>query len=481
MPGGRLVRQQGRSATVGTTARPFAGAVPVEPQRLVSDGTRSDSSPARRIADGTGVSADTPMRVVFVLDPTTGPAGDPSVVLALASRLPARGFSVELFWFGDTDPAAPPSVELHGTRPTDLPATDLLVATSADTVEFAVAARRAPVVRLVTESTPAAGRPVPTIVAGDPQRMSGLPHGELHATGLGVDPETFHSRAGTRRPGPTRIGALGVDAARVAALQAALAGFEIRSDITRLEDSCLVRSEHTRASLLQDLDLLILAGDGDDRLAVEAMACGVPCIATDSRRVHGWLGERSGAALLVDTRDTRSVTEAAVFLIRHQSLRRDVLDAGHRIAASHGPDASAEALARALTRAFERASSTTLRVVPTTLVRSERPTPIPASPIAWTQVAAERMQRGDADGALRATDRALAAGGTSCRLLELRATALEALSRDEDALYALGAASDHRDASPETFRELARHLRRCGEIARARIAENEAAVRAACG
>ncbi|MGA0059984.1 MAG: hypothetical protein ACO3RU_10390, partial [Planctomycetota bacterium] len=89
--------------------------------------------------------------------------------------------------------------------------------------------------------------------------------------------------------------------------------------------------------------------------------------------------------------------------------------------------------------------------------------------------------RGDAEGALRATDRALAAGGTSCRLLEVRARAFEALSRDEDALHVLDAASDHRDASPETFRELARHLRRCGEVARARIAESEAAVRAACG
>ena len=421
------------------------------------------------------------MRVVFVLDPTTGPAGDPSSVLALASRLPARGFHVDLFWFGDPEPAGPAPIPHRGTSPASLPAADILVATSADTVEFAVAARRAPVVRLVTEAAPEAGRPVPTIVAGDIARIAGRPHGELHPMGLCVDPTTFQPKTGPRRPGPTRIGTFGVDASTGAALRATLADFDLKPELVRIEDSCLVRADVSRGTLLQDLDLLVLAGDGDDRFAVEAMACGVPCVLGDTRRVRGWLGERTGAALLVDTADVRSVAEGVVFLIRHRRLRDDVQEAARRIAAGHGCDPSADDLAQALTRAGERACAVSVRKTPAPTTAPERPVTIPASPLAWTQVAAERLERGDADGALRATDRALAAGGTSCRLFEVRAHALEALSRDDDALLALDLASDHRDASPQTFRELARHLRRCGEVARARIAEDEAAVRAACG
>ncbi|MEY2982597.1 MAG: hypothetical protein RL562_2824 [Planctomycetota bacterium] len=418
------------------------------------------------------------MRVVFVLDPTTGPAGDPGPVLEFASRLPDRGIQAELFWFGDRVPPELPEETPYGSSPTRLPTADLLIATSSDTVEFAVAARRGPVVRLVTEAAPAPGRPVPTIVAGDTTRVAGVPRGEIHAIGLGVDTSTFTPQTGPRRPGPTRIGTLGWDAARGAAVVAALAGYEIQAEAVRIEDSCLVRTGRTRATLLRDCDVLVLA-EGADRLAVEAMACGVPCILADTPATRGWLGDRSGAALLVDTSDPRSVTEAAVFLTRHQGLRRDVLEAGSATASNHACEPSTDDLAHALRRARERARETLTPTAATTA--AERPCAIPASPLAWTRVAVERLVRGDAEGALRATDRALAAGGTSCRLLEVRARAFEALSRDEDALHVLDAASDHRDASPETFRELARHLRRCGEVARARIAESEAAVRAACG
>jgi hypothetical protein len=421
------------------------------------------------------------MRVVFVLDPTSGPAGDPAPILELASGLPARGIGVDLFWFGETVPSGLPLDAQHGTSPASLPPADLLVATSADTVEFAVAARRAPVVRLVTEAEPTPGRPVPMVVAGDAGRVAGLPHGEVHATGLGIDPSTFTPRPGPRRAGPVRVGMLGVDVAHAATVLVALAGFDITAETVRLEDSCLVRAGRSRAALLQDLDILVLAGNGDERLTIEAMACGVPCVLGDTTRVRGWLGERSGAALLVDTADVRSITEAIVFLTRHQGLRREVLEAGHRTAAAHACDASTDDLALALRRVRERAVGTSNRPTPAVLDTNEPRCTIPASPFAWTQVAAERLARGDAEGALHATDRALAAGGSSCRLLEIRATAFEALSRDDDALHVLDRASDHRDASPETFRELARHLRRCGEVARARIAENEAAVRAACG
>jgi hypothetical protein len=421
------------------------------------------------------------MRVVFVLDPNTGPAGDPGPVLQLAARLPAHGIEIDLFWFGDTDPSGPAQTTHRGTSPASLPPADLLVATSADTVEFSVAARRAPVVRLVTESEPAAGRPVPTIVAGDAARIAALPHGEVHEVGVGVDLATFHPRSGTRRPGPSRVGTLGFDAAKAASITAALAGFDIHTEGVRLEDSSLSRSSRPRAALLQDLDVLVLAGDGDERAAVEAMACGIPCVLGDTPAVRAWLGDRSGAALLVDTGDIRCVTEALVFLIRHQGLRRDVQEAGKQIAEQNGCDLTASDLARTLRRARERAGESHARLAEHTAPATGRSFQIPTSPLAWTQVAAERLAYGDASGALRATDRALAAGGSSCRLFEIRANALEALSRDDDALHAFDMASDHRDASPQTFRELARHLRRCGELARARIAEDEAAVRAACG
>jgi glycosyltransferase involved in cell wall biosynthesis len=78
---------------------------------------------------------------------------------------------------------------------------------------------------------------------------------------------------------------------------------------------------------------------------LEAMACGVPVVATDRTCVPEVLGD---AALYVDPASIKSITAGLTIVLDDSDKREDMIEAGIRQAARYTPARTAEAMADVL-------------------------------------------------------------------------------------------------------------------------------------
>jgi Tfp pilus assembly protein PilF len=348
-------------------------------------------------------------------------------------------------------------------------------------------------------------------------RLPGAAAGEVHEVARSLDRAAFFPVERPQSPGAElRIGALGSARHGGDALRTALREFGVDAAIVELDGPFDALDERGRGALLRGLDLLAVLEVGARAAFVpavpEALACGLPCVLADGPATRASVGGRSDAALFVEPGDARDLAEAIVFVARNQRLRDQLRRAAVEAAAAQTAARHADELEQAVRRIAARARgprrAETARppadagdgadLVHALALRAQRHIEcgdleaatacvkaaieaVPASPLLWVQLAEIRAQSGDAVGALDATEHALEAGNSSCRLHELRARVLEQLARPSDALAALAQASRSEDAPAEVFRALARRLRQRGAVEAASQAEREAAVRAACG
>jgi hypothetical protein len=458
------------------------------------------------------------MRIALLLDPTQ--TAQHAGLLRDATDLARRGHDLTLVSARPLTVGTGETLRTAvGEGPDAVPEADLLLATSPATVEQAVASRRGPVARYVTEPDPAPGRPVPCIVAGAAARLGATAHGEIHEIGWTIDRAAFHPLEPAREPGARiRIGTLGAGAHALETLTAELDRLGVDAVLDPLEAGFGRLDEPARGTALRALDLLAVPGlDGPGALGptvAEALACGLPCVLADLPPIRRNLGGRTDAALLVEAEEPADIAEAIVFVLRNRRLRAQLRTAALGAVAGLDRDRHVDELERAAARIAARARGPAPIPAelprPATsaagdadlvhalasraeqhLARSEFTAAatcldaaiafVPDSAPLWTQLGAIRLRADDPAAALAAAERAVEAGGASFRLHELRATALSRLARPADALAALAAASRCEDAPPVVFRRLAAELRARGDLEQARIAEREAAVRAACG
>jgi glycosyltransferase involved in cell wall biosynthesis len=165
------------------------------------------------------------------------------------------------------------------------------------------------------------------------QRAHGAPRDRVHLIRNGVDPSVFHPVERAPRSGPVRIGALGRLVHQkgfdvlLAALPMVTAGHdielviagegELRAELVALAAGLPVTfvgsisGPQAVARYLQDLDLFVMPSryEGLPNAVIEAIACGVPVVATD---VAGMREATGTAAALVPADNANALATAIV-------------------------------------------------------------------------------------------------------------------------------------------------------------------------
>lgn len=396
------------------------------------------------------------MRIVFLVDRATAARRGAAHVLLDASDLARRGHEVTVL----SELAPPPDHDLacdhvvvDDLRQVIVPSGDLIVASSRPTAELAVAAGVSPAVaELDAPSGPQPDRP-PCWVAAVTERRR--PAGTRHALPPAVDPVSFHPPT---VPGSVdvvaRVGGCCTASARVTALSAALAESGTPAVPVVIEPVEPGDAETHRAltarelgDLLRSLDVFVVPEEsaGAEQLVLEAMACGVPCVLADVPRLRARIGDRRGAALLVEDDDPVMWTESVGLVLRHRGLREQLAEAGIEVAGGHSRARRVDELERALALIAARAQrAAPARPIPTPphadhathhselvhalAARAEALllagrleeaagcleaalAVVPDSVLLWTQLGETRLRNGDPEGAVSALDRARAEGG----------------------------------------------------------------------
>lgn len=202
-------------------------------------------------------------------------------------------------------------------------------------------------------------------------------------------------------------------------------------------------------AIYRSLDVFLATSRGTEEgfflPAVEAMACGVPCVLTDIAcfRGHG----DGDYALFVPPSDPVAMAEALVVLAGVPTLRATLRQNGIRAAARYRRDAHGRQLEQALQLALTRQQRAAGQTDPTAL----------------HELAEQRQRAGDPAGALAVTERMLALPGDAAAVHRLRGHLLYAQGRATDAAQAFRAAIAAGTASAALHNDLGVVLHRCGD------------------
>lgn len=113
------------------------------------------------------------------------------------------------------------------------------------------------------------------------------------------------------------------------------------------------------SELYRSLDLLLGTSHGVEEgfflPAIEAMACGVPCVLTDIPAFRSYGEEQY--ALFVPAKDPREMAQAMALATRHEAVRQSLIRNGLATAAQYQPNRHFDALERAL-QDFHQQSAT---------------------------------------------------------------------------------------------------------------------------
>ena len=188
----------------------------------------------------------------------------------------------------------------------------------------------------------------------------GWPEGKVQVIPNGVDTERFRPADRPRRPGPVVVGSVGnlrpvknhalllracaELARRGLRVKVRIAGEgELRAELQALADALglggrveLPGRVRDVPGFLHGLDVFVLSSDSEQHPNAlnEAMACGLPCIATDVGSVEEILaGGEYGC--IVPPGDVAALTAGLERLIRDPALRRRLASAGRRRVCEH--------------------------------------------------------------------------------------------------------------------------------------------------
>ena len=435
------------------------------------------------------------MRIAFLVDAAAATPRTLAAVVEDARELAELGHETGVLRAADLRSALPPA--------------DLCVATSAATVAVALGSGLRAVVRYVTDRDRTAATDVPLVVVAPAlaERLGG-------DAGVQVVPPHVEPvfQPGARRVRATgellRIGvpASGANAIEPVILRLRTLGHGAWREVELAVVDAADAGERCRA--LHAIDLFVVpaasAADGFVPELLEALACGTPCVIADLPAIVASACGRRDAALCAEP-DDESFAEAIAFVARHAGLRDRLQAAGLDAIASLRAIDRSDQLERAFALIAARAScrsgpSTGLDLsdlgdladVPASLrdradwhARERRFTEAaacieaalriaPESILMLTRLGELRFAAGDGNRALQALDRAIALGGSSCRLHELRGATLRRLRRTVDAVKAFDRAVLCDGAGAGTWRALAAALREVGDVVGARDARRQA-------
>lgn len=327
------------------------------------------------------------LRIAYLLE--AAPLfGGVKVVLRQANLMARRGHRAMVVCPGEAPDWFPLEAELlrtPGLDPADLPDADVTVATYWTTIPRALAGRRGEVVHYcqgfegIYTHNRAEHAAIEDAYRAPVPAMAVAPHlARLLAERFGrparVVPQPLEpffrpplfSPGRRRRPrvlvtSPFEIDWKGVATALAAVLELRRRGVELT--LVRLsqwplsaEERAVVEPDefhehlapHEVPRLVRGCDLLLAPSweqEGFGLPALEAMACGVPVIASDVSCFRDWT---DGAARLVPSGDPVAFAEAALEVLGDPALRRRMRRRGRRVARRFGEDRSAAAAEDAL-------------------------------------------------------------------------------------------------------------------------------------
>lgn len=476
------------------------------------------------------------MRITWLLEATDRIWGGVKVALDDANWLHDRGHQVTVL--SRTGPPAWMTLrcafrQVADFRPEHVPASDVVIGTFWTTVPAAVNARRGVPVHYcqgyegdTPEAAPAKDRIEQVYRMPEPHRITIAKHltqllqmrFQIQAREIVYAIDHDIMRAGELRPSPSpvRIGLVGPyqiawkDIAT--GLRACELAFRSGLDlqlvrVTNTEPDACERALpfpvewHERVpparmgEIYRSLDLFLGTSRGGEEgfflPAVEAMACGVPCVLTDIPCFRGY-GEGQ-YALFVPPQDPAAMAEAIVVASRMQSVRNEMRTAGLAVSSRYRRDAHGAALEQALlaiaaTAAPVRATGQAELELEAARVLQQAADKLgargewqravrfaeaatvllPEEPAVLRELMKARFLAGDDQGALQACDRLCALGTADAPVHAQRARLLYAAGRHDEAAKAFRTAIATGRDDADLHNDMGVVLYRCGDVAGAR-------------
>lgn len=355
------------------------------------------------------------MRIVFLFESVQGLWGGVLRALDTADRLARRGHEVTVVSLDGPPVTSLQHAEFRAVHAFDaksVPSADLLVATYWTTVQPALECGRGPVAHLCQGYEPlylpcAEHRELarraydlgarPIVIAPHLAELVKERHGsDPIEVGYAFDPSMVRPGALRERPkgarvriglvGPLDVAWKGLATGYEACALAQQAGLPL--ELVRVSN--LVPSEGERsldvpiewhvkvapssmADIYADLDLMLATSVGPEEgfflPAMEALAAGVPLVATDVPCFRGYAPERNDYALFAGAGDAREMAEAVVLLASHQPLREQLRTAGLEVSERYRPEAFVDRIETAFDQAVHGTHSPQLQsVTPSELI-----------------------------------------------------------------------------------------------------------------